>query len=50
MVNDLIRARAFVTEADRAWVWYGGEQHDNIDGMRELWQALEEAERGAGDK
>jgi hypothetical protein len=49
MVNDLKRARAFVAEADKAWVLYGGEQHENIDGMRELWETLEEAEKGAED-
>ncbi|KAH6847241.1 hypothetical protein B0I37DRAFT_341273 [Chaetomium sp. MPI-CAGE-AT-0009] len=47
MVNDLRRARAFVTETDKMWTLYGGEQHENIDGMRELWQTLEEAERDA---
>jgi hypothetical protein len=49
MVNDLKRARAFVAETDKAWVLYGGEQHENIDGMRELWKTLKEAEKGAED-
>lgn len=42
-------ARAFVAEADKAWLLYRGEQHENIDGMRDLWEILEEAGRGAED-
>jgi hypothetical protein len=47
MVNDLGRARAFVVETEKMWSLYGGEEHENIGGMRELWQTLEEAEREA---
>lgn len=46
-LNDLKRARAFVTETDKMWSLYGGEEHENLDGMRDLWRALEEAEREA---
>jgi ClpP class serine protease len=42
--NDLERARQAVSEADRLWRVYGGEEHENVDGIRELWQALREAE------
>ncbi|KAK4250070.1 hypothetical protein C7999DRAFT_38993 [Corynascus novoguineensis] len=43
-LSDLKRARAFVTETDKMWSLYGGEEHENLDGMRDLWRALEEAE------
>ncbi|KAL2256493.1 hypothetical protein VTK26DRAFT_1588 [Humicola hyalothermophila] len=49
MTGDFGRAREFVKLADQLWVLYGGEEHENVEGMRQLWQALEEAERDAED-
>lgn len=43
--GDLERARYFVTLADEMWVLYGGEEHENIEGMRELWKTLQDIER-----
>jgi hypothetical protein len=50
MVRNLKRAREFVDLADRMWLLYGGEEHENIEGMRELWETLEEAEREAKEE
>lgn len=47
MRNELNRAREFVLQADSMWRLYGGEQHENIDGIGDLWQALENAESDA---
>lgn len=47
--GNLKRAREMVTLADRLWKLYGGEEHENIEGMRKLWNALEEAERDMED-
>jgi hypothetical protein len=44
MLGDLERARYFVKEADILWKFYGGEEHENIEGMRDLWMQLKEAE------
>lgn len=49
-LNDLKRARGFVAETDRTWRLYGGEEHENVDGVRALWEALEEAEREAEEE
>jgi hypothetical protein len=49
MVDDLRKARQYVGESDRMWRLYGGEDHENIDGLKRLWQALEKAERDADD-
>jgi ClpP class serine protease len=48
--NDLERARQAVSEADRLWRVYGGEEHENVDGIRELWQALMDAEQDAEEE
>jgi hypothetical protein len=47
MKNNLGKARVFVAETDKMWRLYGGEEHENLDGIRQLWQALEEAETAA---
>lgn len=47
LAGDLERARGFVEKADETWRLYGGEEHENLVGMRELWDTLEEAEREA---
>ncbi|KXX78909.1 SET domain-containing protein 5 [Madurella mycetomatis] len=49
MTNNLKRAREMVSLADRLWKLYGGEEHENIEGMRKLWNTLEEAERDVED-
>ncbi|KAK4235342.1 SET domain-containing protein 5 [Achaetomium macrosporum] len=49
MTGNLRRAREFITKADKTWQLYGGEEHENVDGMRELWRTLEEAEGDALD-
>lgn len=49
MTGNLRRAREMVSLADELWLVYGGEEHENIEGMRELWDALKEAERDAED-
>ncbi|KAK4124437.1 SET domain-containing protein [Parathielavia appendiculata] len=48
--NHLERARLAIAEADRLWRLYGGEEHENVDGIRELWQALAEAEQDAHEE
>ncbi|GAB1317486.1 SET domain-containing protein 5 [Madurella fahalii] len=50
MTNNLKRAREMVTLADQLWLLYGGEEHENVEGLRELWNALEEMERDAEDE
>ncbi|KAK4161892.1 SET domain-containing protein 5, partial [Cladorrhinum sp. PSN259] len=45
MINELKKARDYVQKADDMWLFYGGEEHENVEGMKELWDALEEAER-----
>jgi hypothetical protein len=42
--NDFETARKYATMAEDLWIYYGGEEHDNVEGIRELWQAIEEAE------
>ncbi|KAK3305864.1 uncharacterized protein B0T15DRAFT_533659 [Chaetomium strumarium] len=49
MTGNLRRAREFIAEADKMWQLYGGEEHENVDGMRELWRILEEVEADALD-
>jgi hypothetical protein len=49
MTGNLRRARELIVEADKMWQLYGGEEHENVDGMRELWRTLEEAEGDALD-
>ncbi|KAK4222082.1 hypothetical protein QBC38DRAFT_427935 [Podospora fimiseda] len=46
MINELKKAREYVKTADEMWLFYGGEEHENLEGMRELWGMLEEAEEG----
>jgi hypothetical protein len=50
MVDELRKARQYVREADRMWRLYGGEEHENIDGIKRLWQVLEEAEDEAEEE
>ncbi|KAG7293717.1 hypothetical protein NEMBOFW57_003774 [Staphylotrichum longicolle] len=50
MAKNLEKAREFVAKADKMWRFYGGEEHENLDGMRALWQALEEAETETGEE
>lgn len=49
-IKNLGKAREFVAKADKMWRFYGGEEHENLDGMRALWQALEEAETEAEEE
>ena len=49
MINDLKKARHYIKKADEMWLFYGGEEHENVEGMKELWATLEEAEREAED-
>ncbi|KAK3984254.1 hypothetical protein QBC44DRAFT_388955 [Cladorrhinum sp. PSN332] len=49
MINELKKAREYVKMADEMWLFYGGEEHENVEGMKELWAMLEEAEREAED-
>lgn len=44
MKKNLIKAREFVAKVEKMWRLYGGEEHENREGVRGLWQALEEAE------
>lgn len=50
MIKDFVKAREFVAKADKMWRFYGGEEHENLDGMRALWEALEEAETEAEEE
>ncbi|KAK4458991.1 hypothetical protein QBC42DRAFT_308172 [Cladorrhinum samala] len=49
MINDLKNGRHYIKKADEMWLFYGGEEHENVEGMNELWATLEEAEREAED-
>ena len=44
LMVDLGKARQYASAADGMWRLYGGEEHENIDGMKRLWQTIEEAE------
>ncbi|KAK4192324.1 hypothetical protein QBC35DRAFT_374058 [Podospora australis] len=48
-IGDLQQAREFVKAADQMWNFYGGEEHENVEGMKELWNTLREAERELED-
>lgn len=50
MIRDFRRAREFAALADQMWLFYGGPEHENIEGMRQLWQTLEESEQEAKDE
>jgi hypothetical protein len=45
MRNRLREAREYVSKADAMWRAFGGEEHENLDGIRALWQSLQEAEK-----
>lgn len=47
MVGDFRLARRFIELAEEKWILYGGEEHDNIEGIRELWAELKGAEEEA---
>lgn len=42
-LNELKKAGAFIQRADEMWLLYGGEEHENVDGMSELWKQFAEA-------
>ncbi|KAK4194373.1 hypothetical protein QBC40DRAFT_319889 [Triangularia verruculosa] len=48
-INELKKAREYIQRADKMWLLYGGEEHENVAGMAELWKLLEEAEMDADD-
>ncbi|KAK0702557.1 hypothetical protein B0T21DRAFT_321423 [Apiosordaria backusii] len=48
-INELKKAREYIHRADDMWLLYGGEEHENVEGMAELWKLLEEAEMEAED-
>ena len=35
-------ARQYVGLAEERWILYGGEDHDNVDGIRALWAELKQ--------
>ncbi|KAK4653763.1 hypothetical protein QC762_509830 [Podospora pseudocomata] len=42
-LNELKKAEVFIQKADEMWLLYGGEEHENVDGMSELWKQFAEA-------
>ncbi len=44
MRNELREAREFLEKADSMWRVYGGDEHENVEEIRGLWKALEDAE------
>ena len=44
MRNELREAREFLEKADSMWRVYGGDEHENVEEIQDLWQALEDAE------
>ncbi|KAJ9138250.1 SET domain-containing protein [Coniochaeta hoffmannii] len=42
VVFDLGKARAYAKMAEDAWIRYGGLDHDNVEGMQQLWRDLDE--------
>ncbi|KAK4172731.1 hypothetical protein QBC36DRAFT_196300 [Triangularia setosa] len=47
--NELKKAREYIQRSDEMWLLYGGEEHENIEEMLELWKLLEEAEMDKED-
>ncbi len=39
--GDLKNARKYAQIADDLWVKYGGENHENVEEMQELWRDLD---------
>ncbi|KAK3937046.1 SET domain-containing protein 5 [Diplogelasinospora grovesii] len=48
-IGDLALARKYVALSEENWILYGGEEHDNVDGIRLLWEQLAEAEADVDD-
>ncbi|KAH9905154.1 SET domain-containing protein [Xylariomycetidae sp. FL2044] len=39
--NDMAGARKYARRCEDLWVRYGGDDHDNVEGMKRLWKDLE---------
>lgn len=39
---DFEKAKEYATMCENAWIQYGGLDHDNVEGMKQLWQDLDE--------
>ncbi len=43
-IDDFEDARYFAQQSEEYWIRYGTEDHENVDGVRELWQQIKEKE------
>ncbi|KAH8912349.1 SET domain-containing protein [Coniochaeta sp. PMI_546] len=41
-VFDFEKAKQYATMCEAAWIQYGGLDHDNVEGMKQLWKDLDE--------
>jgi hypothetical protein len=41
-VPNFEKAKEYATMAENAWIQYGGLDHDNVEGMKQLWRDLDE--------
>ncbi len=44
------KAREYIVQAEKTWEEYGGEEHENLEGIRQLWNVLEAAEKDAEEE
>jgi len=38
-------AREYATKSEELWIRYGTENHDNVDGIKKLWEEIEQNEK-----
>jgi len=42
-IGDLDKVWRFANLADKAWMFYGGEEHENLEGMKKLREDIQRA-------
>ncbi len=48
-IGVLKEARKYIALAEAKWILYDGEEHSNVDEIKDLWRQLKEAEEDAED-
>jgi len=48
-INEVASARKHIAAAEAKWIYYEGEEHSNIEGLKKLWQDLKDLEEAIGE-
>ena len=48
--GDIAKAKKYAQIADNTWYQYGGENHENVEGMRDLWNDIKDLERSLANR